>query len=119
MADFALPFSGECLKSITDLTNIGFADMNAWSQRMIEGIANYGGDSAVEARCHAATSGIDAAIDDILLVMRKNPDQSILGVLLASGMSMERSRAWSIEPARGSGADALSRLRSWSGAWNA
>ena len=39
MRDFALPFSGECLKSITGLTNIGFADMDAWSQGMIEGIA--------------------------------------------------------------------------------
>ncbi|WP_245317338.1 cytochrome P450, partial [Bradyrhizobium manausense] len=93
MADFALPFSGECLKSITGLTNIGFADMDAWSQGMIEGIANYSGDPAVEARCHAATSSIDAAIDDILPVMRKNPDQSILGVLLASGMNMESVRA--------------------------
>lgn len=93
MRDFALPFSGECLKSITGLTNIGFQDMDAWSQGMIEGIANYAGDPAIEARCHAATSGIDAAIDDILPVMRKHPDQSILGVLLASGMPMESVRA--------------------------
>ena len=93
MRDFALPFSGECLKSITGLTNIGFAEMDAWSQGMIEGIANYAGDPAVEARCHAATSGIDAAIDDILPVMRKHPDQSILGVLLAAGMPMESVRA--------------------------
>src|SRR3569623_571314 len=93
MRDFALPYSGECLKSITGLTNIGFEDMDAWSQGMIEGIANYGGDPAVEARCHAATAGIDAAIDDILPVMRRNPDQSILGVLLASGMAMESVRA--------------------------
>ena len=93
MRDFALPFSGECLKSITGLTNIGFEDMDAWSQGMIEGIANYAGDPAVEARCHAATSGIDAAIDDILPAMRKKPDQSILGVLLASGMAMDSVRA--------------------------
>lgn len=93
MRDFALPFSGECLKSITGLTNIGFDDMDAWSQGMIEGIANYSGDPAVEARCHAATSGIDAAIDDILPVKRKHPDQSLLGVLLASGMPMDSVRA--------------------------
>jgi cytochrome P450 len=93
MRDVALPLSGECLKSITGLTNIGFADMDAWSQGMIDGIANYAGDPEIEARCHAATSGIDAAIDDILPVMRKHPDQSILGVLLASGMPMESVRA--------------------------
>jgi len=93
MRDFALPFSGECLKSITGLTNIGFAEMDAWSQGMIEGIANYGGDPAIEARCHAATSGIDAAIDDMLPVMQKHADMSLLGVLLNSGMPMESVRA--------------------------
>ena len=69
--EFALPFSAECLKSITGLTNMRFEDMNAWSQGMIDGIANYTGDKAVEARCHAATSGIDAAIDDMVPVLRK------------------------------------------------
>src|SRR5216117_3301939 len=59
--DFALPFSAECLKSLTGLTNMRFEDMNAWSQGMIDGIANYAGDPAVEVRCRAATAGIDAA----------------------------------------------------------
>jgi cytochrome P450 len=91
--DFALPFSAECLKSITGLTNMRFEDMNAWSQGMIDGIANYVGDPAVEARCHAATSGIDAAIDDMLPSLRKRPDQSLLGAMLASDMPMESIRA--------------------------
>jgi cytochrome P450 len=70
-----------------------FQDMNAWSQGMIDGIANYVGHPAVEARCHAATTNIDAAIDDMLPVLRQKPDQSLLGVMLASGMSMESTRA--------------------------
>src|SRR5947207_4188483 len=73
--DFALPFSAECLKSITGLTNMRFEDMNAWSQAMIDGVANYIGDPAVETRCHAATAGIDAAIDERLPDLRKTPDQ--------------------------------------------
>src|ERR1700687_5613061 len=60
---FALPLSAECLKDITGLTNMRFEDMDAWSQAMIEGIANYTGNKGVEAHCHAATAGIDAAID--------------------------------------------------------
>ena len=91
--DFALPFSAECLKSITGLTNIRFQDMNAWSQAMIDGVANYAGDSAPEARCHAATAGIDAAIDDMMPVLAKKPDQSMLGVMLASGMPIDSVRA--------------------------
>ena len=90
---FALPFSAECLKSITGLVNMRFQDMNAWSQGMIDGIANYAGDAAVEARCHAATAGIDAAIDDVTPVLRERPDQSLLGVMLGSGMPMESVRA--------------------------
>ncbi|MCK1514032.1 cytochrome P450 [Bradyrhizobium sp. 190] len=91
--DFALPFSAECLKSLTGLTNMRFPDMNAWSQGMIDGIANYAGDPAIEARCHAATAGIDAAIDDMVPVLSKKPDSSLLGVMLASGMPMDSVRA--------------------------
>jgi cytochrome P450 len=90
---FALPFSAECLKTITGLTNMRFQDMNAWSQGMIDGIANYAGDPAIEARCHAATAGIDAAIDDMAPVLRKTPDLSLLGVMLQSDMPMESVRA--------------------------
>ena len=41
---FALPLSAECLKDITGLTNMRYQDMDAWSQAMIDGIANYTGD---------------------------------------------------------------------------
>jgi hypothetical protein len=91
--EFALPFSAECLKSITGLTNVRYQDMDAWSQAMIDGIANYTGVPEIEARCHAATAGIDAAIDDMLPVVRKTPDQSLLSVILQSGMPMDSVRA--------------------------
>jgi cytochrome P450 len=91
--DFALPFSAECLKSITGLTNMRFQDMNAWSQAMIDGVANYIGDGAVEARCHEATAGIDAAIDERIPQLRGKEDLSLLGVMLASGMPMQSVRA--------------------------
>ncbi|MGA7807839.1 cytochrome P450 [Bradyrhizobium sp.] len=90
---FALPLSAECLKDITGLTNMRFADMDAWSQAMIDGIANYNGNKQVEARCHAATAGIDAAIDDMIPVLTKHPDSSILSVLLAAGQPIDSVRA--------------------------
>jgi cytochrome P450 len=90
---FALPLSAQCLKDITGLTNMRYQDMDAWSQAMIDGIANYTGDANVEARCHAATAGIDAAIDDMIPVLQKHPDASILSVLLAAEMPMESVRA--------------------------
>jgi cytochrome P450 len=66
--------------------------MDAWSQAMIEGIANYAGDAGIEARCHAATAGIDAAIDDMLPVVRKAPNHSLLSVMIHGGMPEENVR---------------------------
>ena len=91
--DYALPLSGEALKHITGLTNITYQEMDAWSQGMIDGIANYTGDPVIEARCHDATSSIDAAIDDMVPVLRQHPDKSMLGVLLHTDMPMESIRA--------------------------
>src|ERR1700716_2852473 len=90
---FALPLSAECLKDIPGLTNMRFEDMDAWSQAMIDGIANYSGNKEVEARCHAATAGIDAAIDDMVPVLTRHPNTSILSVLLAGGQPMQSVRA--------------------------
>jgi cytochrome P450 len=92
VADFALPLSGECLKSVTGLTNIRYQEIDGWSQAMIEGIANYAGDPAVESRCHAATAGIDAAITDMLPVVRNTPNHSLLSVLIHGGMPEENVR---------------------------
>src|SRR5260221_5682343 len=67
--------------------------MEGWAEAMIDGIANYSGDRQVEARCHAATAGIDAAIDDMIPVVTKHPNTSILSVLLAAGQPMPSVRA--------------------------
>ncbi|MBZ0162572.1 MAG: cytochrome P450 [Notoacmeibacter sp.] len=90
---YALPLSGEALKCMTGLTNITYAEMDAWSQAMIDGIANYVGDPEVEKRCHAATAGIDAAIDDMIPVLRRTPNHSMLAVMLEAGMPEESVRA--------------------------
>ena len=90
---FALPLSAECLKDITGLVNMRYQDMDAWSQAMIDGIANYTGNKEVEARCHAATAGIDAAIDDMIPVLTRHPNASILSVLLAAGQPIASVRA--------------------------
>jgi cytochrome P450 len=90
---FALPLSAECLKDITGLTNMRTQDMDAWSQAMIDGIANYTGNKEVEARCNAATAGIDAAIDDMIPIVTKHPNTSILSVLLSAGQRIDSIRA--------------------------
>ena len=90
---FALPLSAECLKSMTGLINVRYQDMDAWSQAMIQGIANYDGNPDVERRCNEATAAIDAAIDDVLPVVRRTPDHSLLSVMLEGGLSEAQTRA--------------------------
>lgn len=90
---FAMPVSGEALKILTGLTNCSFIEMNEWSQAMIDGIANYAGDSAVEARCKRATVEIDAHIEERKAILQDNPDSSLLSVMLHSGLQMESVHA--------------------------
>ena len=91
VADFAMPVSGHALRHITGLTNLTPQQMDQVSQGMIDGIANYAGDPAIEARCHAATKLIDEAIDDRLIHALE--DQSLISVLPASGQPMDQVRA--------------------------
>ena len=55
--------SGEALRLITGLDNVTAREMDSHSQAMIDGIANYGGDPAVESRCVEAVATLDAAIE--------------------------------------------------------
>ncbi len=90
---YATALSGEALKVITGLTNITHLQMDTWSQAMIDGIANYVGDPAVEARCHEATAAIDAAIDERLPAVEAEPDPSLLSVMIESQMPLDQVRA--------------------------
>lgn len=91
--EYALPLSAEALKAITGLTEIRFQDMDAWSQAMMDGIANYVGDPEVEARCQKATASIDEAIDAMLPAIKRKPNKSLLSVMFHAGMPMEQLRA--------------------------
>ncbi len=93
VSDYALPLSGEALKVVTGLTNITFQEVDQWSQAMIDGISNYQGDQDIEARCHEATTKIDTAIDDMAPVLQRNPDSSLLSVMMQGGLDMGSVRA--------------------------
>ncbi len=91
--DYAMPLSGAALVAITGLAGLTPQEMDAVSQAMIDGCANYASLPEVEARCHAATARIDAEIDRMTPRLRADPDASVLSVLLASGMAMDQVRA--------------------------
>ena len=78
---------------MTGLTNITYQQMDSWSQAMIDGIANYGGDPDIETACRTATAAIDAAIDERLIDLRARPDDSLLSALTRSDMPEANVRA--------------------------
>ncbi|MBL8326803.1 MAG: cytochrome P450 [Rubrivivax sp.] len=108
VSDYAMPLAAHALRALTGLTHMRWQDMDAWSQAMIDGIANYGGDPAIEARCHAATAGIDACISERWPVLMhgpekrdpevrdpevREPDQSLLATMQRAGLPEASVRA--------------------------
>lgn len=91
--DFAIPVSGEALKAVTGLTCMTAAEMDAASQAMIDGCANYAGLPEVEARCHAATTFLDAQISDRMAALAGAPDLSCVGVQMQAGLAEASLRA--------------------------
>ena len=91
--DFALPYSADCLRSLTGLTNITAQQMDSASQHMINGIANYAGDSETEARCKQATALLDRAINEIAEKNDHSAEPSLLSVMLQSGMPIGNVRS--------------------------
>lgn len=93
VSDYAMPVSAEALKLVTGLINMHFEDMNNWSQDMIDGISNYSSDPTIKARCEQATAGIDECISERLPQLTKEPDQSLLSIMLKAGLPDSAIRA--------------------------
>jgi len=93
LSDYAMLLSGAALRAITGLTNMTAEEMNRVSQGMIDGCANYTGDSQVEANCHNCTASIDRHIDAMIPLLEASPNHSLLSVQLAAGLSDAQLRA--------------------------
>ena len=93
VTDFAMPVSANALRRITGLTSMTTAQLDASSQAMIDGIANYAGAPDVEARCREMTALIDTCIGDMLPTVEAKPDSSLLSVLTRAGQPMDSVRA--------------------------
>lgn len=91
--DYALPVSAQALKVITGLTNMTTAQLDACSQGMIDGIANYAGDVAIKNRCMQSTALIDQCIDQMLKPDSDLASHSLLRVLTEAGQSEASVRA--------------------------
>lgn len=91
--DYAMPVSAEALKLITGLTNMAAPEMDRVSQGMIDGCANYAGDAEVEANCYDCTASIDRHIDEMLPMLRAEPNMSAISVMDRAGLGPDRISA--------------------------
>jgi len=96
--EFALQVSADALRRITGLPDGSAAQLDDWSQAMIDGVANYHGDSATEKTCRLATTAIDTAIDQQIKELntrgRPSPvDKSMIAAMLRGELPLESIRS--------------------------
>jgi cytochrome P450 len=93
-SDFAAPMASRCLMELLGLNNVSWQDLALWSQSMMDAVGNYANDLDIWRRCEEASSGIDAALEELVEIKRANPDQSIISQMVNAGsMPIEKIRA--------------------------
>ncbi|WGW11413.1 cytochrome P450 [Saxibacter everestensis] len=91
--EYAAPYAAENLRQIMGFHNASQEDMQRWSQTMIDGTGNYADDPEVWAKSEKSSAEVDAAIDEILPRLRKNPDSSLLAGLASMPIPLDAIRA--------------------------
>ena len=94
--DFAAPYAAESLRAVTGLHNVTSADLQRWSQTMIDATGNYADDPEVWAKGEASYREVDAALDEMLAWHARFPDDSLISALLSMpdyAMPLESIRA--------------------------
>ena len=89
--EYALPVSAHALAHITGLTNMTPDQLDSCSQGMIDGIANYSGDAAIQQKCIESTKLIDSCIDEMQTAGAA--EASLLNVLMKAGQPEASVRA--------------------------
>lgn len=80
--DFAGPLAARNLAALLGLRGVSDTDLQEWSQAFIDAGGNYGDDPEIWERCDRARAGLDAAVDEMLPVLRREPDPSVISSML-------------------------------------
>ncbi|GAA1796880.1 MULTISPECIES: cytochrome P450 [Brevibacterium] len=94
--DFAAPYAAETLRRMIGLYNVDQADMQRWSQTLIDGVGNYADDPEVWAKSERSFNEVDDALDEMLEYHLTHRDDSLLSGLLSmpgETMPIEKIRA--------------------------
>ncbi|NEM08897.1 cytochrome P450 [Geodermatophilus normandii] len=92
VADFAAPLAATNLGTLLGLPDATAADIQEWSQAIIDACGNYADDPAVWARNDRAVQAVDAAITEILPYLREHPDSSVISAMLQAGLNPDEIR---------------------------
>ena len=84
MREFCGPYAARCLGQVLGLPGAGDADLQFWSQALMDGCANYGDDPEVWERSERAVAQIDAATDEAVERVRSVPDHSVISAMVHS-----------------------------------
>lgn len=79
---FAAPLAARNLGTLLGLRGVTDAELQEWSQAVIDGCGNYGDDPQVWARNDRAVVAVDAAVDEVLPLLRREPDASLISAML-------------------------------------
>ncbi|MFB9950637.1 cytochrome P450 [Rhizobium puerariae] len=87
---FAAPCASRALAALLGLTNVPWQNLAIWSQAMMDGTGNYGNDAEIWRRSDEAAAGVDAALDEMIPYLQKNPDNSIISAMLHAADPLNR-----------------------------
>jgi cytochrome P450 len=80
--DFAARLAARNLGTLLGLRGATDADLQEWSQAVIDACGNYANDPQVWERNDRAVNAVDAAVDEVIPALRQNPDSSVISAML-------------------------------------
>ncbi|WP_326761629.1 cytochrome P450 [Streptomyces phaeochromogenes] len=81
-SEFAGPMAARCLALVLGLPEVDPADLQTWSQALMDGTGNYADDPVVWQRSETAAHAIDEAVDTAIGRLRAHPDASVISAML-------------------------------------
>ncbi len=93
--EFAGPLAARNLAMVLGLQGVSDADMQRWSQAMMDGGGNYADDPVVWARSDEAALQIDEAVYEAVAYLREHPDNTVISSMIQSSedLNIDEMRA--------------------------
>lgn len=88
----AAPFAARCLARLLGLPDASDAEMERWSQVLIDGAGNFGWDPALFAECDIANAEMDAEMERMIPRHKAEPNPSALCAMVTADDPIEMSQ---------------------------